>query len=200
MKYSCFGLPRWLSDKESTCQGRRLKRRRFETQVEKIHWRRRWQPTPILLPRKLHGWRSLVGYSPWGHKESDTISASLSLSYSLLGLRVPENWNNYWNHYMFPCPCTVIIVLTARESVSLPVVSDSVTLWTVVRQALLSLGFSRQQCWNGLPCPPAGNLPDPGIEPRSPALQEDSLPSEPPGKQQEKEIFNLKCWAWIFSL
>ena len=35
-------------------------------------WRRKWQPTPVLLPRKLHGWRSLVGYSPWGRKESDT--------------------------------------------------------------------------------------------------------------------------------
>ena len=37
-----------------------------------IYWRRKWQPTPVLLPRKFHGWRSLVGYSPWGRKESDT--------------------------------------------------------------------------------------------------------------------------------
>ena len=35
-------------------------------------WRRKWQPTPVLLPRKFHGWRSLVGYSPWGRKQSDT--------------------------------------------------------------------------------------------------------------------------------
>ena len=41
-----------------------------------------WQPTPVLLPGKSHGWRSLVGYSPWGHKESDTTSLSLSLSLS----------------------------------------------------------------------------------------------------------------------
>ena len=41
--------------------------------VGKISWRRKEQPTPILLPRKLHGWRSLVGYSLWGRKESDTI-------------------------------------------------------------------------------------------------------------------------------
>ena len=40
--------------------------------VGKIPWRRKWQPTPVLLPRKFHGWRSLVGYSPWGRKESDT--------------------------------------------------------------------------------------------------------------------------------
>ena len=39
--------------------------------VRKIPWRRKWQPTPILLPGKSHGWRSLVGYSPWGRKESD---------------------------------------------------------------------------------------------------------------------------------
>ena len=45
-----------------------------------------------------------------------------------------------------------------------------VTLWTVARQAPLSVGFSRQESWSGLPCPPPGDLPDPGIEPGSPAL------------------------------
>ena len=40
--------------------------------VGKIPWRRKWQPTPVFLPGGSHGWRSLVGYSPWGHKESDT--------------------------------------------------------------------------------------------------------------------------------
>ena len=48
------------------------------------------------------------------------------------------------------------------------VVSDSATLWTVALQALLSVGFSRQEYWSGLPCPPPGDLPDPGIEPPSP--------------------------------
>ena len=52
--------------------------------------------------------------------------------------------------------------------------------WTVARQAPLSMGFSRQEYGSGLPCPSPGDLPDPGIEPRSPALQADSLPSEPP--------------------
>ena len=46
----------------------------------------------------------------------------------------------------------------------------------------LSMGFSRQEYWSGLPCPPPGDLPNPGIEPRSPAMQADSFPSEPPGK------------------
>ena len=56
------------------------------------------------------------------------------------------------------------------------------TPWTVVYQAPPSMGFSRQECWSGLPFPSPGDLPDPGIEPGSPALQTDALPSEPPGK------------------
>ena len=56
------------------------------------------------------------------------------------------------------------------------------TPWPVAHQAPLSMGFSRQEYWSGLPFPPPGDLPDPGIEPRSPTLQADALPSEPPGK------------------
>ena len=52
------------------------------------------------------------------------------------------------------------------------------TLWTVARQAPLSMDFSRQEYWSWLPFPSPGDLPDPGIEPRSPALQADALPSE----------------------
>ena len=51
------------------------------------------------------------------------------------------------------------------------------TLWTVVGQAPLPLGFCRRECWSGLPCPSAGDLPDPETEPMSPVLQADSLPS-----------------------
>ena len=47
---------------------------------------------------------------------------------------------------------------------------------------LESMGFSRQECWSGLPFPSPGDLPYPGIEPGSPALQVDALPSEPPGR------------------
>ena len=54
--------------------------------------------------------------------------------------------------------------------------------WTVVYQASLSMGFSRQEYCSGLPFPSPGDLPDPGIEPRSPALQADALPSETSGK------------------
>ena len=50
------------------------------------------------------------------------------------------------------------------------------TLWTAAHQAPLSMGFSREDCWNGLPYTPPGDLPDSEIKPRSPALQVDSLP------------------------
>ena len=58
----------------------------------------------------------------------------------------------------------------------------SVTTWTVAHQAPLSMGFSRQEYWSGLPCPSPGDLPNPGIEPGSPTLQADSLPTKLQGK------------------
>ena len=62
-------LPRWLCNKESACQCRRL---RFNPWAKKIPWRRKWHPLPVSLAGESHGPRSLVGYSPWGSKESDT--------------------------------------------------------------------------------------------------------------------------------
>ena len=62
------------------------------------------------------------------------------------------------------------------------------TLWTVARQALLSMGFIRQEYWSGLPFPPPGDLPDPGIEPTSPAdlaLASRFFPTEPPGSHRD---------------
>ena len=64
------------------------------------------------------------------------------------------------------------------------------TLWTAARQAPVSMGFSRREHWSGLPCPPPGDLPNPGIEPRSPALQVDSLPTELPGKPRYRYQFS----------
>ena len=65
-----------------------------------------------------------------------------------------------------------------------------VTPWTVAHQAPLPMGFSRQEYWSGLPFPSPGDLPDPGIELRSPALQADALTSEPLAKP--KYVFNVK--------
>ena len=59
------------------------------------------------------------------------------------------------------------------------------TLWTVAYQAPLTIGFSRQEYWSGSPFPSPGDLPNPGIEPGSPALQADALPSEPSGKANQ---------------
>ena len=65
---SGFGLPWWLSDKESAFQHKRC---RFDPWVRKIPWRRKWQPTPVFLPGKSCGERSLAGYSPRGLKKLD---------------------------------------------------------------------------------------------------------------------------------
>ena len=62
-----------------------------------------------------------------------------------------------------------------------------VTPWTIVYQAPQSMRFSRQEYWSGLPFPSAGDLPDPGIEPWSTALQADTLTSQPPGKPKGLE-------------
>ena len=66
--------------------------------------------------------------------------------------------------------------LVAKSSLTL------VTPWTVACLAPLSMGFSRQEYWSGLPFTSPEDLPDPGIKPGSPTFQADSLPSEPPGK------------------
>ena len=58
------------------------------------------------------------------------------------------------------------------------------TPWTAAYQAPPSMGFSRQEYWSGLSFPSAGDLPDPGIEPGSPAFQADALTAEPPGKPE----------------
>ena len=73
-------------------------------------------------------------------------------------------------------------LLFLEEVESLSRVQLFVTPWTVAYKASLSMEFSRQAYWSGLPFPSPGDLPDPGIEPGSPALQADTLPSEPPGK------------------
>ena len=89
--------------------------------VSKIPWRRAWQPTPVFLPGKSHGQRSLVGYNPRSCKES--------------------TWLKWLSIYC--------------------------TLWTVACQAPLSMGFSRQEYWSGLPCISPGDLPNPETEPIS---------------------------------
>ena len=68
------GLPWQLSGKKSACSSdcRRLRRHGFNPWVRKTFWMRKWQPTPVFLLGKFHGQRTLMGYSPWGCKMSDT--------------------------------------------------------------------------------------------------------------------------------
>ena len=82
---------------------------------------------------------------------------------------------------------------------SCSVVSNSLRshgLWPT--RLLCPWGFSRKEYWSGLPCPPPGDLPNSGIEPRSPPLWMDSLPSEPPGKPKHSGIGSLSLYQGIF--
>ena len=74
---------------------------------------------------------------------------------------------------------------------SLSCVQLFATPWTVAYQAPPSMGFPRQECWSGLPFPSSGDLPNPGIEPGSPALQAGSLPAELQGKPNIKGAKSL---------
>ena len=82
-----LGFPGGSVVKNLTCR-----RPRFNPWVEKIPWRKKWQPTPVLLPGKFHGQRSLVGYSPWDHKELDMTE---QLTLSLFPYHPSTEW---WMH------------------------------------------------------------------------------------------------------
>ena len=151
-----------------------------------------------------HG--GLACCSSWGHKESDTTEwlnwtdgtrchdlSFLSLSTSENSLMHVANLHLLLNTQLkchssgevfmaltrqlatfFWCPIVKMKSLSRVRLFEIP--------WTVVYQASLSMGFSRQEYWSGLPFPSPEDLPVPGIKPRPPALQADALPSEPPGK------------------
>ena len=70
--------------------------------------------------------------------------------------------------------------------------------WTLDRWAPLYMGFPRQEYWRGLPCPPPGDLPNPGIKPRYPVLQVDSSPAEPPRKSKNTGVGSLFLLQGIF--
>ena len=123
-----------------------------------MHWRRKWQPTPVFLPGESQGRGSLVGCRLWGRAESDTT----------------EVWS-----------------LERARGIALQAMQEKKALISrcrgcgVGRASRDSAGFGVME--EGLTSrggrhPSPGDLPDPGIKARTPALQVDSLPSEPPGK------------------
>ena len=95
----CIGLPGGKEyicqcGKEYICQCRKCKRFRFNPRVGKIPWRREWQPTSVILPRKFHGQRTTVGNSPWGPKELDMTE--------------PENTRCVYQEFIpFHCYCMI---------------------------------------------------------------------------------------------
>ena len=120
---------------------------RFNPCIRRSSWRRKWQAIPVFLPRKSHGQRNLLGHTPW-----QVTKVGYSLPTEQVGnpiIRTPPSW-----HHVCMLSCFRCAWLFA-------------TLWSVAWQALLSLGFSRQEHWSELLSPPPGDLPDPGIEPLS---------------------------------
>ena len=90
--------------------------------------------------------------------------------------------------------------MTVRKCVLFSHVLLFVTPWTVAFQTPLSIGFSRQEYWSGLPFPSSEDLSNPGIEPRSPSLQADSLPSESPGKLTVRKYQITNAILFIFRI
>ena len=109
---------------------------------------------------------------------------------SLVSARWHPRQTSELQNYKIIKPCGLLCIkqITNGNSTRCSALSHSVgfdcfvTPWTVARQAPLSMRFSRQESWSGSPVPPTGDLPDPGIEPKSPARQVDPSLSEPPGK------------------
>ena len=81
--YTFIGFPCGTNGKEPTCQCKRPKKCRFNPWIGKIHWKRAWQSIPVFLPGESHGQRSVVGYSPWGRKESDNDCATNTFTLAL---------------------------------------------------------------------------------------------------------------------
>ena len=92
------GFSDGASGKESACQGGRHRRCGFSSWVWKIPWWRKCQPTPVFLLGESHGQRSLLGYSPWGHKESDTTEVTKACTVDYLKLFMFQK--RFFIHYV----------------------------------------------------------------------------------------------------
>ena len=154
-----------------------------------MHWRRKWQPTPVFFPGESQGWGSLVGCHLWGRRESNTTEATQRQQQQ----QGPEVWA--WLYWVI---CVRACMLSHCSRVPQCNTVDCSP------QSPLSMGFARQEHWSGLPCPPPEDLPDPGIEPHLLCLlhwQVGSLPPEKPSslsrvlQSGNQEV----CWVVLSS-
>ena len=121
------------------------------------------------IPRVGDAQGGLVCCDSWGCKESDTTEWLNWTDVNWSSYSLIANYHNQWLHYVLCFVAQLCLTLCDPMDYSLPGFS-------------VHGEFSRQESSSGLPCPPPGDLTNPGIKPRSPALQTDSLSSEPPGK------------------
>ena len=124
-------------------------------------------------------------------KANNPIHTVPSLGYVLLFY----SYHYFWN-YIKSQDTSFSYTLLKVKVKSLSCVQLFATLCTVAYQAPPSIEFSRQEYWSGLPFPSPGDFPDPGIEPRSLALQVDTLPSEPPRKPTHYWNTKLVHFLW----
>ena len=127
--------------------------------------------------------KHITWYNHYGkHPGASSKKLKIELLYDLAITR-----HIFGENYNFLCLQKADILIAERKERRKKVKALShvrlfATPWTVAHQAPPFMGFSRQEYWSGWPFPSPGDLPDPGIEPKSPALQADALTSEPPGK------------------
>ena len=161
--YQLSDFPGGLDGKASAYN---VGRPRFNPWVQTISWRRKWQPTPVFLPGKSHGRWNLVGYSPWGRKESDTTERPHFLYFNLIrSAKTPfpnkatvmgpeyQDLDFHWR-LLFTCWASQVAQWVknppaTQEKVKVKVKSLSrvrlfATPWTIAYQVSLSMRFSRQ--------------------------------------------------------
>ena len=160
-----------------------------------MHWRRKWQPTPVLLPGESQGRGSLVGCRLWGRTESDTTEATYSSSSSLVSL---SHQSIPWSTHSVLCSAAAKSYHSLQCFLFSPFLfsfhyihgcclvpkSDSLQPHGLLpHQALLSMEFPRQEYWSELPfLSPGDPPPDPGIKSASPSLAGRFFTALPPWK------------------
>ena len=159
----------------------------FQYYLHKQTWRHRYKY--LFLHRAFFKNITRNEHLFW-HFCSYTLNSSWKFVF--YGISVSSYGNFRWEHnalfychYSFYRKCVCVYVCVCEVAQLCLTLCDPMDC--VAYQAPPSMGFSRQEYWSGLPFPSPGDLPDPGIEPGSPAFQADALPSEPPGKPIESD-------------